>query len=89
MPQAGVRLYGTRFCPYCIAARKLLSKEAIAFTDILLDGDLELGNKVMQKSGRHTVPQIWFGEHHVGGYDDLLKQARMGQLHKLLDRCSG
>lgn len=66
-----VRLYGTRFCPYCVAARRLLKGLEIPFDDIPLDGEPQLRREVMAASGGHTVPQIWVGNHYVGGYTEL------------------
>jgi len=53
-----VVLYGTRFCPFCIQARRLLTSKGIEFKDIPLDSDPELRSSVMDRSSRHTVPQI-------------------------------
>ena len=79
-----VVLYGTRFCSYCIAARKLLEAENIPFDDIGLDGELALRREIMARSGRHTVPQIWIGDYHVGGYMDLKLLAGSGELQTIL-----
>ena len=81
---APVVLYSTRFCPYCVAARDLLQGRKISYTDIPVDGQPELRREMMERSGRHTVPQIWVGEHHVGGYDDLALLERRGRLDELL-----
>ncbi|HBD12874.1 MAG TPA: glutaredoxin 3 [Porticoccaceae bacterium] len=81
-----VTLYGTRFCPYCIAARRLLASRAIDFEDISVDNDRALRQHMEQISGRNTVPQIWVGETHIGGYTELAALANSGQLDTLLDR---
>ena len=81
-----VTLYGTRFCPYCIAARRLLASRAIDFEDISVDNDRALRQHMEQISGRNTVPQIWVGETHIGGYTELAALANSGQLDNLLDR---
>ena len=70
-----VVLYGTRFCPYCIAARRLLNKKNIQFEDIAVDNNPELRSQISEKSGRTTVPQIWIGEQPIGGYTELQKLA--------------
>jgi glutaredoxin 3 len=81
---ANVVMYSTRFCPYCVRARSLLDSKQVSFTDIGVDGEPQLRQEMMTRSGRHTVPQIWIGEYHVGGYDDLAQLERQGQLDKLL-----
>lgn len=81
---AKVVLYGTKFCPYCIAARSLLNANSITFDDIAVDNDFELRSQIAERSGQHTVPQIWFGERHIGGYTDLHKLAAGGELDSLL-----
>jgi len=80
-----VIMYSTKFCPYCIAAKRLLKKKDIDYQDISVDGKPELRHQMIEKSGRHTVPQIWIGEHHVGGYDDLNSLERSGKLEHLLN----
>jgi glutaredoxin 3 len=77
-------MYSTRFCPYCMRARFLLDSKNIAYTDIGVDARPDLRREMMDKSGRHTVPQIWIGERHVGGYDDLARLEQRGQLDELL-----
>ena len=79
-----VSMYTTRFCPYCIRARGLLESKQVNFTDIAVDGAPELRREMIERSGRSTVPQIWIGEQHVGGYDDLALLERQGHLDKLL-----
>lgn len=66
-----IRLYGTRYCSYCMAGRKLLQKRGLPFEDIALDGVPDLRQKVRELSRRYTVPQIWIDEVHVGGYRGL------------------
>ncbi len=79
-----VQLYGTRFCGYCRAARRLLVNKGVDFQDIAVDGNPELRAEVMQRSGRRTVPQIWIGKTHVGGFDDLLQLEQNKKLDDLL-----
>ena len=66
-----VVLYGTRFCPFCTAARRLLTAKGVNYQDIALDNYPVLRASVMANSSRNTVPQIWVGDVHVGGYTDL------------------
>ena len=79
-------LYTTRFCPYCIRARSLLDSKAVAYRDIGVDHDQQLRREMMERSGRTTVPQIWIGEQHIGGFDDLNLLERQGRLDELLEQ---
>ena len=81
---AQVVMYSTRFCPYCMRARALLEGKGVSYTDIGVDGRPELRAQMIERSGRHTVPQIWIGEQHVGGYDDIALLDRQGRLDQLL-----
>lgn len=81
---AEVIMYSTRFCPYCMRAKSLLDSKNANYQDIAIDGSPELRRQMMEKSGRHTVPQIWIGETHVGGFDDLYLLERQGHLDSLL-----
>jgi glutaredoxin 3 len=83
-----VIMYSTRFCPYCVRARFLLDSKNVDYTDIGVDAKPALRREMLEKSGRHTVPQIWIGEHHVGGYDDLARLEHQGQLDELLKQVS-
>jgi glutaredoxin 3 len=80
-----IEIYTTRFCPYCHAAKRLLSGKGIEFTEIDIGGDPK-GRRVMveRANGRLTVPQIFIGSTHVGGYDDLSALDRLGKLDELL-----
>ena len=79
-----VVLYGTRFCPFCIQARRLLNNKGIEFEDIPLDSDPQLRSAVMDRSSRHTVPQIWIGDDHLGGYTELRDLDMQGGLYSLI-----
>jgi glutaredoxin 3 len=81
-------MYSTRFCPYCMRARGLLDSKQVTYTDIGVDGMPELRHEMIERSGRYTVPQIWIGEQHVGGYDDLALLERQGRLDELLSLAS-
>jgi len=83
---AQVLMYITAACPYCHAAQRLLDKKGI--TDVeKVRVDLEPARRVemMQRSGRTSVPQIWIGARHVGGYDELYALERDGALDRLLE----
>lgn len=81
---AAVRLYTTRFCPYCIRARQLLDAKGVSYSETAVDGRPDLRAQMEAESGRHTVPQIWIGAHHVGGFDDLWQLERRGELDLML-----
>ncbi|MFK7976245.1 MAG: glutaredoxin 3 [Halioglobus sp.] len=82
---AAVTMYSTQFCPYCQQAKALLDEKSVEYTDIPVDGKPELRQQMMERSGRRTVPQIWIGDYHVGGFDDLWALQRQGQLDTLLN----
>ena len=78
-------MYSTRVCPYCVMAEKLLQKKGVAQLEkILIDADPGQRETMMARTGRRTVPQIYIGDHHVGGYDDLAALDRAGKLDALL-----
>jgi len=79
-----VIMYCTRFCPYCISAERLLTHKGVAIRKIAVDHDMDLWKKMEEITGRHTVPQIFIGDRHVGGYDDLAALERGGELDPLL-----
>ena len=80
-----VLMYSTRVCPYCVMAEKLLRKKGVAQLEkILIDVDPAQRETMMARTGRRTVPQIYIGDHHVGGYDDLAALDRAGKLDALL-----
>jgi len=82
---AKVRMYSTQVCPYCQMAERLLrSKGVTELEKILIDKDPAQRVEMMEKTGRRTVPQIYIGETHVGGYDDLAALDRAGGLDPLL-----
>jgi glutaredoxin 3 len=79
-----VRLYSTQFCPFCVRAKRLLTEKGVRFIDIPVDGEPGKRQEMIQASGRHTVPQIWIGNLHVGGFDDLWSLEQQGRLQPLL-----
>ena len=66
------KIYTTQTCPWCQRAKVLMDKEGIPFEEVDVTTDRELQVEMIQKSGRQTVPQIFFGAEHIGGYDDLV-----------------
>jgi glutaredoxin 3 len=82
---ARVLMYSTRICPYCHLAERLLAKKGIASIDkILVDDEPGRREEMTRRTGRKTVPQIFIGETHVGGYTDLANLDRQGKLDPLL-----
>ena len=85
---APVTLYSTRVCPYCVRAKALLTARGIAYREIMVDEEPALRDEMMQKSGRRTVPQIFIGDRHVGGYTELYLLDSRGGLAPLLSGAS-
>lgn len=83
---AQVEVYGTRFCPYCVAARQLLERKGVAFDDIRVDAAPQRRDEMNARGGDGKVPQIWIGSQHVGGFTDMLALERQGALDALLQR---
>lgn len=82
---AAVRMYSTGSCPYCQMAERLLAAKGIAqYEKIRVDLEPEKRVEMMELTGRRTVPQIYIGEMHVGGYDELAALERAGKLDELL-----
>lgn len=81
---SSVTIYTTRICPYCIRAKQLLGAKGVDYQEISVDAQPERRLEMMEKSGRRTVPQIWVGDTHVGGFDDLWMMDRSGKLDALL-----
>jgi len=80
-----VTMYSTAVCPYCQMAERLLKLKGVAeINKIRIDLDPALREEMMEKTGRRTVPQIYIGDTHVGGFDDLSALDRAGGLDKLL-----
>lgn len=80
-----VMMYSTQVCPYCIQAERLLKQRGVEHIEkVLIDRDPARRQEMMERTGRRMVPQIYIGETHVGGYDDLSKLDREGGLTPLL-----
>ena len=80
-----IEIYTTPLCPYCIAAKNLLKEKGVAFSEIDVSRDAALRESMMERAGgRRTVPQIFIGETHVGGCDDLYALDKAGGLDPLL-----
>jgi glutaredoxin 3 len=81
-----VVMYATGWCPYCTRARQLLERKQVSFELIDIDGSRELRQQMIALSGRTSVPQIFVGDTHVGGCDDLHALEAAGRLDPLLGR---
>jgi glutaredoxin 3 len=80
-----IQIYTTRYCPYCHAAKTLLKRKGAAYDEIDVGAASERREEMIQRAnGRMTVPQIFIGTTHVGGYDDLQALDRAGKLDPLL-----
>ena len=78
-------VYSKETCPYCVMAKNLLTQKGVKeINEVRIDLDPEERDKMIELTGRMTVPQIFIGEFHVGGFDDLAKLNRSGELDKLL-----
>ena len=74
----------TGWCPYCQRAKQLLTGKNVAFKEIDVDDDARLREEMTERSGRRTVPQIFIGDRHVGGFDDLYALDGTGELDRLI-----
>ena len=81
---AKVLMYTTAVCPYCQMAERLLRAKGVEIEKVRVDLEPQRRTEMMEKTGRRTVPQIYVGETHVGGYDDLAALDRAGKLDPLL-----
>ncbi|MDF3931426.1 glutaredoxin 3 [Pseudomonas citronellolis] len=79
-----VTLYTSDHCPYCHNAKALLARKGVETTEYNVANDPDRLREMLSRSGRRTVPQIFIGEHHVGGFDDLAALERNGELDALL-----
>jgi glutaredoxin 3 len=84
---ATVTMYSTAVCPYCLQAERLLKARGVSeITKIRVDQDPARRDEMIARTGRRTVPQIYIGDTHVGGYDDLAALERAGKLAPLLGK---
>jgi glutaredoxin 3 len=77
-------IYTTKICPYCIMAKRLLDRKGANYTEINVDMEPGLREEMMIKSKRRTVPQIFIGDRHIGGFDELYALDQSKQLDPLL-----
>ena len=83
MPE--ILIYTTNICPYCIMAKRLFDKKGASYTEINVENQSGLREEVMHKTKRRTVPQIYIGDLHVGGFDDLYALEQQKKLDALLE----
>ena len=81
---ASIEMYVKPWCPYCARAKRLLSAMGRDWKEIDIEAEPARRAEMIERSGRRTVPQIFVGERHVGGFDDLDALERAGQLDRLL-----
>lgn len=79
-----VLMYGTRICPYCRLAERLLEQKGIRAEKVLVDENPDRRREMIRRAGRTSVPQIFIGDTHVGGYAELAGLERAGELDALL-----
>jgi len=79
-----VTVYGDEHCAYCAAARMLLTRKDIRFKDVVVSRDADLLAEMEARSGCRSVPQVFVGDHHVGGFDDLCSLDKSGELDQLI-----
>ncbi len=77
-------MYTTAMCPYCVRAKMLLQRKGMSWDERRIDIDDALMSEMLQRSNRRTVPQIFIGDQHVGGYDDMAELDAMGRLDPML-----
>ena len=84
MTQAVVTVYVSDWCPYCERAKGLLSQKNVVFSEINVEDEPKFREEMMVRSKRRTVPQIFIGDKHIGGCDDLFELDRSGELDRLI-----
>jgi len=82
--QPAVTLYVSDWCPYCTRAKGLLTQKQVAFSEINVEDDAKLREEMIARSSQRTVPQIFIGDKHVGGCEDLFELDRSGELDRLI-----
>ncbi len=85
MAQPEITIYSSKFCGFCVAAERLFKSKDIEYKLIKVDEDPSQFEHMVEITGRRTVPQIYIGEHHVGGFDELSAINQTGELKALLE----
>ena len=81
-------MYTTATCPYCVAAKNFLASRGAAWDEVRVDLDFDRRREMVERAQRTSVPQIFIGETHVGGFDDMVRLDRAGGLKPLLEACA-
>ena len=84
MSQPQVILYMSDWCPYCLRAKDLLRRKNVVFSEVNVEDDLKVREEMIARSNQRTVPQIFIGDKHVGGCDELFELDRSGELDRLI-----
>lgn len=87
--QPEIVIYSSAVCAYCVAAKNFLGSRGLSYREVRVDLDPEERAKLIERTRRTTVPQIFIGDTHVGGYDDMMALHRKGALESLLTASSG
>ena len=80
-----VLMYTSAVCPYCVAAKSFLKQRGLAWTEVRVDLDIERRREMMERARRTSVPQIFVGDVHVGGFDDMVALDRAGKFAPLFE----
>jgi len=84
MTEKSIVMYSRAACPFCVAARNMLRGKDLMWTEVSLDAEPDKRAEMISRSGRKTVPQIFIGDFHVGGFDDLNALEQAGDLDRIL-----
>lgn len=87
--EARIRIYGTAYCSYCMAARMLLKKKGLDFEEVFVDREASLRQEMESLSGKRSVPQIFVDGRPIGGFDELYALDRSGELDRMLGEAAG
>jgi glutaredoxin 3 len=82
--QPAVTVYTSDWCPYCQRVKSLLTQKRVVFNEVNVEDDVKVREEMIARSNRNTVPQIFIGDKHVGGCDDLFELDRRGELDRLI-----
>ena len=82
---AAITIYSTAICPYCVAAKNFLKSKGVGWNEIRIDLDPAARDTMLARARRTSVPQIFIGETHVGGFDDMMALHRAGKLEPMLE----
>lgn len=84
MSEKPIVMYSRAACPFCVAARNMFRSKNLTWTEVSLDAEPDKRAEMISRTGRRTVPQIFIGDFHVGGYDDLNALEQAGDLDRIL-----